>query len=66
MKEIEAELPEKYKNASLFLMEKWKEYQEHISNSETYCIPPPAPHTLIKPFKHIEAHQSEQEHYPKH
>ena len=49
LNEIEAELPEEYKNSSLLLGWK-KDGLNHAKISSTYCLPPPPPHM---PIKHI-------------
>ena len=46
---IEQELPVKYRNSSV--LSDWKNDRfGHVFHSKTYCLPPPPPHTPIKPF----------------
>ena len=49
LKEVENELPEKYRNSSL-LLEWRKNGLKHETMSSTLCLPPPLPHMPIKPF----------------
>ena len=51
LNEIEAELPEEYRNSSL-LSEWKKDGLNHGSISSTCCLPPPPPHMPIKPYTH--------------
>ena len=51
LKEIDAELPEEYRNSNVLLQWK-KDGLHHGSISSTCCLPPPPPHMPIKPYTH--------------
>ncbi len=53
IREVEADLPEEYRNASL-LMELKKQETSHQERSSSLCLPPPPPHIPIKPFSYLE------------
>ncbi len=53
MREVEADLPEEYRNASL-LMEWKKQEVSHKERSSSLCLPLPPPHMPIKPFSYLE------------
>ena len=48
--EVQASLPKKYQNSSM-LKEMKKNGVQHEAVSATYCLPPPAPHSPIVPFR---------------
>ncbi len=57
VKLVQADLPERYRNASLLL--EWKEYgMQHELKSSVTCLPPPPPKMPIKPFAYIESHDT--------
>ena len=51
LKEMEAELPEEYRNSNV-LLEWKKDGLNHGGISSTYCLPPPPPHMPITPYTH--------------
>ena len=53
IKDIEQGIPTKYRNKGVLL--EWKKYgREHMKTSSTYCLPPPKPHTPVRPFGSFE------------
>ena len=51
---VRGELPKRYQNTSLLL--EWEQQQlKHEYMSHTVCLPPPAPHTPIQPYKYVDS-----------
>ena len=54
MREVEAPLPEKYRNTEL--MKAWKRLGiKNSDKSASLCFPPPPPHKPIRPFSYLES-----------
>ena len=54
IREVEAPLPEKYRNSEL--LKAWKRLgMKNEDKSASYCFPLPAPHKPIRPFSYLES-----------
>lgn len=51
--QVAAELPERYRNSNL--LSEWKrDGIDHRRKSSTLCLPPPPPHSPVRPFAYLD------------